>query len=247
MATPSQIDTATWSTRLRGWAEAQDIHRYEDTLLLVLTLLIGATVGLAVVAFILVTEHLGARFNLADGPAWHRDRGARRWRARQRPPARVALPERPRERHPTDQDGAVTAERIHSAANRDREVHVLVDVARQWHCPRPRGADGPHRRGDRIGLWATARPRPTPGAVPDPHRHGRRPRGGLQHADLGGAVHPRGDPRRPPRARPGVDRPQFGDVLGRPPSRAGRRALVPRARLPTRSPGRAANLRASWA
>ena len=72
MATPSHIETATWSTRLRGWAEAQDIQRYEDTLLLVLTLLIGATVGLAVVAFILVTEHLGARFNLAEGPAWHR-------------------------------------------------------------------------------------------------------------------------------------------------------------------------------
>ena len=61
-----------WSARLRGWTEAEQWQRYEDTLLLVLTLLIGAAVGLAVVAFILVTEKLGAWFDMANGPGWHR-------------------------------------------------------------------------------------------------------------------------------------------------------------------------------
>ena len=44
----------------------------EDQVFLVLTLLIGALVGLAVVAFILVTERFGARLYPAGGAAWRR-------------------------------------------------------------------------------------------------------------------------------------------------------------------------------
>jgi chloride channel protein, CIC family len=44
----------------------------EDKVLLVLTLLIGAVAGLVVVAFILVTERLGARLYPAGGAAWRR-------------------------------------------------------------------------------------------------------------------------------------------------------------------------------
>lgn len=47
-------------------------HRYEDTFLLVLTLIIGAVVGLVVVAFILLTENLGARAYPAGGASWRR-------------------------------------------------------------------------------------------------------------------------------------------------------------------------------
>jgi len=61
-----------WAPRLRAWAEADRLQRHEDKLLLVLTLLIGAGVGLVVVAFILVTERLGARLYPAQGPGWHR-------------------------------------------------------------------------------------------------------------------------------------------------------------------------------
>ena len=50
-----------WSDRLRAWTEAERLQRHENTLLLVVTLLIGAVVGLVVVAFIVVTERLGAR------------------------------------------------------------------------------------------------------------------------------------------------------------------------------------------
>src|SRR3954454_3368848 len=46
--------------------------RHEDKVLLVLTLIIGAVVGFAVVAFIVLTERLGARLYPAHGAAWRR-------------------------------------------------------------------------------------------------------------------------------------------------------------------------------
>ena len=61
-----------WTSRLPGWADAERLVRHENTLLLVVTLLIGAVVGLVVVAFIVVTERLGARLYPASGAAWHR-------------------------------------------------------------------------------------------------------------------------------------------------------------------------------
>src|SRR5256885_9290317 len=47
-------------------------HQHEDKLLLVLTLIIGAVVGLVVVAFILLTENLGSRMYPAGSAAWRR-------------------------------------------------------------------------------------------------------------------------------------------------------------------------------
>jgi CIC family chloride channel protein len=47
-------------------------HRHEDKVLLVLTLVIGAVVGLVVVAFIVLTENLGSKMYPAGGPAWRR-------------------------------------------------------------------------------------------------------------------------------------------------------------------------------
>lgn len=47
-------------------------RKYEDTLLLVLTLVIGTVVGLVVVAFILVTEGLGDRLFASGQPSWYR-------------------------------------------------------------------------------------------------------------------------------------------------------------------------------
>ncbi len=44
----------------------------EDQILLLLTLIIGAVVGLVVVAFILVTENLGSQLYPANGAAWRR-------------------------------------------------------------------------------------------------------------------------------------------------------------------------------
>src|SRR3954453_20715186 len=47
-------------------------HQHEDKVLLVLTLIIGAVVGLVVVLFIFLTENLGARLYPAGSPAWRR-------------------------------------------------------------------------------------------------------------------------------------------------------------------------------
>src|SRR5689334_3980223 len=45
---------------------------HEDKILLVLTLIIGAIVGLVVVAFIVLTENLGERLYPAGAAAWRR-------------------------------------------------------------------------------------------------------------------------------------------------------------------------------
>lgn len=55
-----------------SWADRDTLQHHEDKVLLVLTLIIGAAVGLVVVAFILVTENLGARMYPAAGAAWRR-------------------------------------------------------------------------------------------------------------------------------------------------------------------------------
>src|SRR5215470_12259497 len=52
--------------------QAVDGHQHEDKVLLLLTLIIGAVVGLVVVAFILLTENLGSRLYPAGSAAWRR-------------------------------------------------------------------------------------------------------------------------------------------------------------------------------
>jgi CIC family chloride channel protein len=58
--------------RLRDWADIGLLRQHEPKLFLVLTLLIGAIVGLVVAAFILLTENLGARLYPAIGAPWRR-------------------------------------------------------------------------------------------------------------------------------------------------------------------------------
>src|SRR5436305_196502 len=55
-----------------GGATSSPAQRHEDKVLLVLTLIIGAVVGLVVVAFILLTENLGARLYPPGSAAWRR-------------------------------------------------------------------------------------------------------------------------------------------------------------------------------
>ena len=61
-----------WTARLGRWADPGTVRQYEDQVLLLLTLIIGAVVGLVVVAFILITENLGSRLYPAHGAAWRR-------------------------------------------------------------------------------------------------------------------------------------------------------------------------------
>ncbi len=59
------------STRFT-WTDADAVRRREDTVLLLLTLVIGAVVGLVVVGFILLTEHLGTWFYPEAAGVWRR-------------------------------------------------------------------------------------------------------------------------------------------------------------------------------
>jgi CIC family chloride channel protein len=62
----------TFKDRLWNWADADRLRQHEDKVLLVLTLVIGAIVGLVIASFILVTENLGARMYPAGGAPWRR-------------------------------------------------------------------------------------------------------------------------------------------------------------------------------
>ena len=62
----------TFKDRLRTWVAKDHLRQYEDKVLLVLTLVIGAIVGLVIASFILVTENLGARMYPAGGAPWRR-------------------------------------------------------------------------------------------------------------------------------------------------------------------------------
>jgi len=64
--------TAGELSRVARWFDSIQLREHEDKVLLVLTLIIGAVVGLVVVAFILLTENLGARLYPAGGAAWRR-------------------------------------------------------------------------------------------------------------------------------------------------------------------------------
>jgi CIC family chloride channel protein len=57
---------------MSNWSTTDSLLQHEDKILLLLTLIIGALVGLVVAAFIYVTENLGAQMYPAGGAAWRR-------------------------------------------------------------------------------------------------------------------------------------------------------------------------------
>jgi chloride channel protein, CIC family len=65
-----RIPVKWWEVPARHWVDF--LKRREEQVFLVLTLIIGALVGLTVVAFIVLTEHVGARIYPPGGAAWHR-------------------------------------------------------------------------------------------------------------------------------------------------------------------------------
>jgi CIC family chloride channel protein len=68
---PSQsVETSWWKSPARQWNTL--LNEREEQVFLVLTLLIGALVGLMAVAFILLTERVGTRLYPVGGAAWHR-------------------------------------------------------------------------------------------------------------------------------------------------------------------------------
>ena len=64
------VPTSWWKSPARHWSTL--LNEREEQVFLVLTLLIGALVGLMAVAFILLTERVGSRLYPVGGAAWHR-------------------------------------------------------------------------------------------------------------------------------------------------------------------------------
>ena len=65
-----QAGETWWDASLQKWNAF--LREREEQVFLLLTLLIGAIVGMVVVAFILLTERFGARLYPAGGAAWRR-------------------------------------------------------------------------------------------------------------------------------------------------------------------------------
>ena len=65
-----EFGTRWWQISSRRWFAF--VKNQEEQVFLVLTLVIGALVGLTVVAFIVLTERFGARIYPPGGAAWHR-------------------------------------------------------------------------------------------------------------------------------------------------------------------------------
>ena len=131
-----------------GWVDG--LRRRENRLALVLSLLIGALVGLVVVAFILLTGRLAAHMYPAGGAGWRRIlvptlgslvTGYLLFRFF--PDARGSgIPKPSRRVHPR---------RPNHLPDRRRQVRLLFSLARQWHRARPRRARGAHRGRARLG------------------------------------------------------------------------------------------------
>ncbi len=67
---PQKTYTTWWRSPARHWNAL--LNEREEQVFLILTLLIGAIVGLMAVAFILLTERVGMRLYPVGGAAWHR-------------------------------------------------------------------------------------------------------------------------------------------------------------------------------
>jgi hypothetical protein len=66
------LSPENWRSRLAHWTKGEALVQHEDKILLLLTLIVGAVVGMVVAAFIFVTENLDARMYPAGGAAWRR-------------------------------------------------------------------------------------------------------------------------------------------------------------------------------
>jgi chloride channel protein, CIC family len=67
---PTPTPKSLWRSPWRHWTAL--LHEREEQVFLLLTLLIGALVGLTAVAFIVLTERVGSRLYPPGGAAWHR-------------------------------------------------------------------------------------------------------------------------------------------------------------------------------
>ncbi len=232
-----------WAAKVRVGLEGL---RGSDQLLLVLSLVIGALVGLVVVAFILLTGRLAARMYPPGGAGWRRilvpvlgslSTGYLLWRyfpfARGSgiPQTKFAL---------FVNDGRI------SVPHRAGEILLLLGVAGQRHRAGPRRTFGAGGRGNRVGGGAQSGTRRAAGEGAGAGGLRGCPGGGVQHAHRGGAVFARRDHGRSARLRAGLGGVELGHVVDGAAPGAGRRSSVPRLRVSTGASGRVRGSTPCW-
>ena len=159
----------------------------EEQVFLVLTLLIGAIVGMVVVAFILLTERFGARLSRRrDGMA--KAARACSWPSRHGLFALSLFSRCSGEWSSANEGCPARARRPYFTRHGLRKVLLHFRDACQRDSARPRRSGGSSGCGDRFGAWQKTR-------VATRKREGTRARGGggrsrsgIQYANGGGAV-----------------------------------------------------------
>jgi hypothetical protein len=132
------------------------LREREDQVFLVLALVIGALIGLTVVAFILVSERLGMRLYPAGGAAWRRVLFPVAGSASVGYLLYRYFSQRTRQRRAADQGCAVCARGVHQPADGGGEVFVHFGDAGQRNPAGTGRALGSSGRGYCIGAGAVS-------------------------------------------------------------------------------------------
>ena len=177
-------------------------HR-ESQVFMALSLVIGALTGLAVVAFIVLTERMGMRLYPVHGRALAASPVPGRWFARHRLSALSFLPQCARQRRAPDQGRALCPRWPHHAAHRAGQVLLHLGDAGQRDSPRPRRSLRAGGRGHRLRAGTRAGPQHRAGEKPDPRRRGGGHCSRIQYSSGRRGLCPGRDYGRPQRAHDG--------------------------------------------
>ena len=189
------------------------LRQREDRILLILSLVVGVLTGLAVVAFILLTERLGLRLYPVGSAAWRRVLIPMAGSLAHGLPALAVFSRCAGQWRAADQSGAVCARRCDHRLHDARQIFLHRCNARERHPTGTRRTFRTSGRGNRIGsrseAWATTGKRE--GA--DSHWRGCSHRRGVQHASGGRAFFARRNHGRPERASAGLRSAGVGDIV----------------------------------
>jgi hypothetical protein len=198
---------------MEGRELSERMRQREDQLFLLLTLIIGAIVGLTIVAFIVATERVGLRLYPADGAPWRRFVtpiiGALvtgYFLYRYFPEARGSSI--PQTKTALFAGGGYISLRtvIGKFCCSSASLASGIALGRE-------GSLGSYRRRHCIGRCAVGAPPAGEGEVVVACRCGGGISRGVQHSHRGCSFFPRGSHRRLSRATSGIGGPQFGNIM----------------------------------
>ena len=213
-----------WKVPSREWLAF--LRRREEQVFLVLTLVIGALVGLIVVAFILLTEHVGPADLPCRGCTVAPVAGAHRGLAGDGLFAVQVFSGCARQRRTANEGRTLCARRLHFDRYRAGQILLHIGDSGERHSIGPRRAVGASRRGTGVaaGPQAGAESGKSEGA--DSGRRCGGGRSGVQHAAGSGLVCAGRSCRRSARTGAWIGGAGFGDFVGDAAIAAGQRSAV---------------------